>query len=178
MSDQSYADSGGAQIFHAGTPNANLLPVFDIGASTTGDIIATVMGGANRYTVTSVDFTISGANPAGCKVGVFVGTSTASTGNRVADIVLPDGGSNGDTFRTVLSIDLLPQECLFIRTRTPGTAGAVVVGFEGYTSRLGATEAGASIPGPSASTTTTNVPTSSIVAEAVVRSAPLIGQSE
>jgi len=141
MSDQSYADASGVQIFHAGTASANLLPEFDLSGS---GIIATLGGGANRHTVTAAELTVASALGGSPEVGVYAGGPGDATGTLKATIAVPTGNAVGSCLRSVVGVDIEPGDCVFLRVKTAGT-GDVVAGFDGYSSKIGPDTAGASI---------------------------------
>ena len=122
MSDQSYADASGVQIFHAGTASANLLPEFDLSGS---GIIATLVGGANRYTVTAVELTVASTLGGSPEVGVYAGGPGDATGTLQATIAVPTGNAVGSCLRSVVGVDIEPGDCVFLRLVTAGTGDVV-----------------------------------------------------
>ena len=186
MSDQSYADSGGVQIFHAGTPNAILVPEVDLTAtgSPSGTVFATLLAGTSRYTVTSVGVaamsTVTGSRTLTIQVQV-AGTGTA---NNTALLDLNSGSTQllkGDVVRANVSIDLLPGQALVVKAAGGNaSAGNGAILFEGYSSQFGGTsDDPIDIRQPASGNPSKLYNSPGQTAETpVVRSAPLIGQSE
>ena len=173
MSDQSYADSQPiVQLTTTATPGANLVPVIDI--STTG-YVASVVAGPNRYTVTGVCATSASTIAGNAYIELFLGTSpTAGASNSLGKLDLIPTSSVGNVFRCKTSIDLLPGQVLLMQIAGTGT-GNITLGVEGYGSQFGSTEGEVDKPGSTSKVINAD-PDPAI--EAVVRSAPLIGQSE
>lgn len=187
MSDQSYADSGGVQIFSAGTPNELLVPEVDLTAtgSPNGTRFLAAVAGTNRYTVTSVGFAFT-EDLVGSRVliGQVIPVGGGTALNTFYFDLAEGGLSSGSVIRRATSIDVLPGQAFLVGTSSGNaSAGAGVVLIEGYSSGFGPVEPGASIPLPAANPvspvrTLLNGVASDQRDQPVVRSAPLIGQSE
>ena len=187
MSDQSYADSGGVQIFHAGTPNDILVPEVDLTAtgSPNGTRLLTAVAGTNRYTVTSVGMAFTEALVgARSLIGQVIPVGGGTALNTFYFDLAEGGLSSGSVLRRAISIDVLPGQAFLIGTSSGNaSAGAGVILIEGYSSGFGPVEPGSSIPLPAPNPASPakilfNGVASDQRDQPVVRSEPLIGQSE
>ena len=177
MSNQSYADSGGVQIFHAGTAGDSLVPEYTFDSTAAG--ISTLVAAANRYTVTAVCVTVTVGVAGSSSLTLVRSFSPAGTGSRTIGYLPLVGTTTGNTTRWVLSIDLLPGENISLKSSAGLTGGRVVAGWEGYSSKFGDTEVGSVISkGTVPGYDVINGTVTYVDEPAVVRSAPLIGQSE
>jgi len=187
MSDQSYADSGGVQIFHAGTPNDILVPEADLTAtgSPSGTVLATLLAGTSRYTVTSVGVAVTSTITGSRGLTVEVQVAGTGTANSLGLLNLNSGDVQlltGDVVRVNVSIDLLPGQALVVKAGNgTATAGTGAILFEGYSSQFAGTSSEDPIdirpPASGNPSMLYNSPANTSV-DPVVRSAPLIGQSE
>lgn len=141
MADQNYGNAQQAvQVFYdpAAVQGVNLVPAVD--SATTGRH-ASIVAGSNRYTVTSVAFTVTTNTFTGSgSLAYSIAKAATPTGPTapLGNFVLSDM-VKGDVARCQLQVELLPGEVCFL-TSYGNCVGSLSITFDGFTSQFGPIE--------------------------------------